>query len=285
MASTEENTMANERPVRPLSAESSGQAEGRGRLHERSILVVGGGQRTFDAATDPVGNGRAMALLCAREGAGVAVADRNLASAEETVRLIEADGGTAFAIEADVTSAADIRRMVDETETGLGRLDGLVLNVGVGVGELDLAATREEDWDLTLSVNLRGPMLCCREALPKLEAGAAIVFISSIAGLRSGSRLVAYDASKSGLFGLMRHVAREGARRGIRANTICPGLVDTPLGRAATAGRPSRAAQGVPFGRQATGWEVAYAALFFLSDESVYVTGQTLAVDGGITGI
>jgi NAD(P)-dependent dehydrogenase (short-subunit alcohol dehydrogenase family) len=272
-------------PVRPPSAESQGLAPGRGRLAGRRVLVVGGGQRSFDAATDPVGNGRAMSLLFAREGAHVAVADRVRASAEETVAQIARAGGSAFAIEADITSEPDVVRMFAETRAGLAAIDGLVLNVGVGIGGLDLAGATPESWDQTLAVNLRGPMLCCRSGLPQLESGAAIVLISSIAGLRSGSRLVAYDASKAALGGLMRHVAREASRRGIRINTICPGLVDTPLGRTATAGRPDRAAAGVPFGRQATGWEIAYAALFLVSDESVYVTAQTLAVDGGLTGM
>src|SRR5207253_1922090 len=147
------------------------------------------------------------------------------------------------------------------------------------------------EWDQTLAVNLRGPMLCCREGLPRLADGASIVFVSSIAGLRAGSQLVSYDASKAALGGLMRHVALEGSRRGIRANVVCPGLVDTPLGRIASAGRPSRTSTPIPFGRQATGWEIAYAVLFFISDESVYVTGQTRALarairelrrDGGV---
>ena len=272
-------------PVRPPSAESQGLAPGRGRLSGRRVLVVGGGQRVFQAASDPVGNGRAMSLLFAREGAAVAVADRVRASAEETVALIQQAGGRAFAIEADIASAADVARMIAEARAGLGGIDGLVLNVGIGVGGLDLDGATPETWDQTLAVNLRGPMLCCRAGLPQLEPGASIVLISSIAGLRSGSRLVAYDASKAALGGLMRHVAREGSARGVRVNIVCPGLVDTPLGRTATAGRPDRAGAGIPFGRQATGWEIAYAALFLVSDESVYVTAQTLAVDGGLTGI
>ena len=272
-------------PARPPNAESQGIAPGRGRLNGRRVLVVGGGQRSFDAATDPVGNGRAMSLLFAREGAQVAVADRVRASAQETVALIERAGGRAFAIEADIASESDVARMLAEALTSLGGIDALVLNVGIGVGGLDLAGASPESWDQTLAVNLRGPMLCCRAGLPQLDNGASIVLISSVAGLRSGSRLVAYDASKAALAGLMRHVAREGSRRGIRINTVCPGLVDTPLGRAATAGRPDRARSGIPFGRQATAWEVAYAALFFVSDESVYVTAQTLAVDGGMTGM
>jgi len=274
-----------ERSVRAPSAESLGEAPGRGRLAGRRILVVGGGQRAFDAATDPVGNGRAMCRLFAREGAAVGVADKQLPSAEATVALISGEAGRAFAIEADVTKPADIARMIEEAKRGLGGLDGLVLNVGIGVGALGLAGTNAEAWDLTFAVNVRGAMLACQAALPALADGSPIVFISSIAGLTSGSQLPAYDASKAALEGLMRHVAREGAPRGMRANIVCPGLVDTPLGRLATAGRPSRARSAVPFGRQATGWEIAYAALFFISDESVYVTAQVLAVDSGITGM
>ena len=271
------------RYVRPPSAESRGEAPGRGRLRGRRILVVGGGQRTFDAATDPIGNGRAMCVLFAREGARVAVADRETASADATVERIAAEGGDAMAITADITDEADVARMVDEAHRGLAGLDGVVLNVGIGVGALRLAGVTTETWDATLATNLRGPVLCCREALPRLDDGASIVFISSIAGLTAGSQLPAYDASKAAIGGLMRHVALEGSRRGIRANVVCPGLVDTPLGRLASAGRASRSATPIPFGRQATGWEIAYAVLFFMSDESVYVTGQTLAVDSGLT--
>ena len=273
------------RYVRQLSPESAGEAPGRGRLQGRRILVVGGGQRTFDAATDPVGNGRAMSLLFAREGAHVAVADLNRASADDTVQRITAEGGQAFSIEANIAHEADVNRMIDEAIDGLGGLDGMVLNVGIGVGALGLDGVDLKEWNDTFAVNLTGPMLCCRKALKHIADGSSIVFISSIAALRSGSQLIAYDASKAALGGLMRNVAKEGARRGIRANIIYPGLVDTPLGRHTSAGRPSRSASGVPFGRMATGWEIAYAALFFISDESVYVNAQALAVDSGITGL
>ena len=273
------------RYVRQLSPESAGEAPGRGRLQGRKILVVGGGQRTFDAATDPVGNGRAMSLLFAREGAHVAVADLNRASADDTVQRIIAEGGQAFSIEANIAHEADVNRMIDEAMDGLGGLDGMVLNVGIGVGALGLDGVDLKEWNDTFAVNLTGPMLCCRKALKHIADGSSIVFISSIAALRSGSQLIAYDASKAALGGLMRNVAKEGARRGIRANIIYPGLVDTPLGRHTSAGRPSRSAAGVPFGRMATGWEIAYAALFFISDESVYVNAQALAVDSGITGL
>ncbi|QWG16421.1 SDR family oxidoreductase [Bradyrhizobium sediminis] len=270
--------------VRPLSAESSGSAPGRGRLKGRRVLVVGGGQRTFDAATDPIGNGRAMSLLFAREGAEVAVADLNLSSAEGTVGRIKAEGGRAFAIAADVTLESDVRRMIDEAQRTMGGLDGMVLNVGT-FGKTGLDGVSAEEWNKIYDVNVRGPMLACREALPKFENGGSIVFISSIAALRAGSQMPVYDSSKAALGGLMRNIAHVGARRGIRVNLVYPGLVDTPNGRTAGAGRPSRGKGHVPFGRQATAWEVAYAVLFFMSEESVYVTAQTLAVDSGLSGM
>lgn len=275
-----------ERYVRPLSSESRGEAPGRGRLQGRRILVVGGGQRTFDAATDPIGNGRAISILLAREGSKVAVADVNLQSARNTVEQIISEGGQAVPLQADISREEDVGRMIEQAGSNLAGLDGLVLVVGI-FGNTGLTSLRvKEDWDDILAPNLRGPMLCCREGLDKLENGSSIVFISSISALRAGSRLVAYDASKAGLGGLMRHVAWEGSRRGIRANIVMPGMVDTPNGREAGAGRASRAGSvaRIPFGRQATAWEIAYAVLFFLSGESVYITGQTLAVDSGITG-
>src|SRR5437016_7891643 len=129
----------NIRYVRQLSPESAGEAPDRGRLQGRRVLVVGGGQRTFDAATDPIGNGRAMPLLFAREGARVAVADMHRASAEETVGLVRKEGGGALAIAADIGREAVVARMIGEAVEGLGGLDGMVLNVGIGVGGSGLA--------------------------------------------------------------------------------------------------------------------------------------------------
>lgn len=263
--------------------ESKGEAPGRGRLEGRRVLVVGGGQTDIGEPETPIGNGRAMAVLFAREGARVAVADRDEKSAGATVALM--NRGHGFAIHADVTKEADIARMVKEALAHLGGLDGLVLNVGVGAGGPWLEGTTKEHWDRVLAINLTSHMLTVKEALPHLADGASIVFIASVAGLSAGSRLPAYDSSKAALFGLCRHVAFEGARRWIRANVVAPGLMDTSIGRLATRGRPGRAATNVPLNRQGTGWETAYATLFLISEESAYITGQVLAVDGGLSGI
>jgi NAD(P)-dependent dehydrogenase (short-subunit alcohol dehydrogenase family) len=265
--------------------ESTGTAPGRGRLQGRRVLVVGGGQMDIGEPDTPIGNGRAISVLFAREGAAVAIADRNAESAAATVSLIEKENGQAFAITADVTHEAEVNRMVAEAEKGLGEIDGIVLNVGIGAGGPFLEGTTAESWNKVFAINLTSHMLTVKAALPRMAEGSSIVFIASIAGLTAGSRLPAYDASKSALFGLCRHVAFEGARRGIRANVIAPGLMDTSIGRLATRGRPGRATTNVPLGRQGTGWETAYATLFLISDESAYITAQTLAVDGGLYGI
>jgi NAD(P)-dependent dehydrogenase (short-subunit alcohol dehydrogenase family) len=246
------------------------------------ILVVGAGSQSCDDSDAPIGNGRATALLCAKEGAAVACADKDESAARQTSDQIVREGGAAGVIVADVSREPDCERMVAEAIRDLKAIDGVVLNVGIGVGH-GLAATSAQQWDQVFAVNLRAHFLIARAALPQLHSGGSIVFVSSVAGLRPGTNVPAYDASKAGLGGLCRHVALEGSRRGVRANVIAPGLIDTPLGRAASRGRPSRAQTVIPLGRQGTAWEVAYAAVFLLSGEASYITGQTLVVDGGLS--
>jgi len=263
--------------------ESEGRAPGRARLAGRRILVVGAGQMEYGLDDPPIGNGRAISLLCGREGAHLACADREMPSVEETVRRVIDDGGEALSIVADVTQPDAVAEMVAQAHSRLGGLDGVVYNVGIGAEHGLEHALRL--WDTVMNVNVRGAMLTARAALPLLDDGSSMVFISSVAGMRPGSRIPVYDTSKAALGGLVRHVGLEGERRAIRANIVAPGLMDTALGRFASQGRPSRARTSVPLGRQGTGWETAYAVLFLLSDESSYITGQTMVVDGGLTAL
>ncbi len=248
------------------------------------MLVIGAGTRKTEDPDAPIGNGRAISVLAAREGAAVACADLDGGAAGETVALVEGEGGRGVPITADASEPAQCAEMVARAVDALGGLDGVVMNVGIGLGA-GLEGTTVEEWDRALAVNLRAHFLAAKEALPALAEGGSVVFIGSVAGLRAGSGSPSYDSSKAALLGLCRHVAREGAKRRIRANVVVPGLIDTPIGRDASARNPSRAraAERLPLGRQGTAWEVAHATIFLLSDEASYITGHPLVVDGGLT--
>jgi NAD(P)-dependent dehydrogenase (short-subunit alcohol dehydrogenase family) len=247
------------------------------------VLVVGAGTRASADLDAPVGNGRAIAVVAGRAGATVTCADIDAEAAEVTARLVEAEGAVAHVLTGDVTDAADCAGLIEGAVAAMGGLDGLVLNVGIAAG-MGMQGTAPEQWDAVFAVNVRSHFLLAAAALAVMPEGGAIVFISSVASLSPGSRIPAYDASKAAITGLCRQVAAEGARKGIRANIVAPGLIDTPLGRVATSGRPSRAKTPVPLGRQGTAWEVAEPVVFLLSDAASYITSQLLAVDGGLTG-
>jgi NAD(P)-dependent dehydrogenase (short-subunit alcohol dehydrogenase family) len=269
-------------PLRQLFAPALGTATPAGRLAGRRVLVVGAGQRPSDDIDAPLGNGRAMALLFAREGARVACADRDADSAAQTVALIEREGGWARALAADVADAAAIEPLVAAAHDAMGGLDGLVMNVGIG-NQHRFGDETAEAWDAVQAVNLRAHMLCAQAAARRMADGGSVVFVSSTASISPQSGLPAYETSKAALAALARAVAFATQGQGLRANVIAPGLIDTPLGRDASRARPSRAARPLPFGRQGTAWEVAHATLFLLSSEASYVNGQVLIADGGLS--
>jgi NAD(P)-dependent dehydrogenase (short-subunit alcohol dehydrogenase family) len=265
-----------------LPPEATGSAPGRGRLPGRRVLVVGAGTRPSSEPDAPIGNGRAIAVLAAREGASVACADRDRGAAEATARLVRAEGATAEVVVADVADPQACGSVVEQSAAALGGLDGLVLNVGFGLGR-GMTGTTAEQWDATFAVNTRAHFLVAAAALPVLAPGSAVVFISSAASLRAATGVPSYDSSKAALLGICRQVALEGMARRIRANLVVPSLVDTPLGRDASRRNPGRTARRLPFGRQATAWEVAYATVWLLSGEASYINAHPLLLDGGAT--
>lgn len=256
------------------------------RLAGKTAIVVGAGSIGAD-----ISNGAACAMLFAREGAQVLCADRSPEAAQATVARIAAEGGTASAFEADVRNAAQIQAMVQACLARYGRID--ILHNNVGIEEFgELVEVTEESWDRVHAINLKGAMLTSREVVPHMiaQGSGSIINISSIASRKwSPMQFLSYSTSKAALNHMTRVVARQYAPHHVRCNVILPGLIDTPHAAAlfkseeeAARGREARHAR-CPMGHQGTAWDVAYAALFLASDESKYVTGLELVVDGGVS--
>ena len=258
------------------------------RVKDKVAIVTGAG-----SIGPGWGNGKAAAVVYAREGACVVAVDRNLSAAEETRDIIVGEGGQCNAIEADVTSADDIHKMVDQCLSNFQRVDILHNNVGIPIvgGPEEIS---EEDWERQFEVNVKSMYLTCRACLPHMvqQGSGAIVNISSIASIRTiGYSCVSYAATKGAVNQMTQQIAMHYADKGIRANCILPGLMHTPqIEHYITSGYGGdrdemlrRRNELVPMKRMGTAWDVAYAALFFASDEAQYITGTQLVVDGGIT--
>ena len=256
------------------------------RLADKTAIVVGAGQTPGDTP----GNGRATALLFAREGARVLCVDRDAARAEATAAEIVAAGGDAAAYAADIVREADCAGIVATALAAFGRIDILHNNVGIGTGDGPVETLSEDRFDAILDVNLKAMWLTIKHALPVMRAqgGGAIVNISSLASLAPAG-IIAYEVSKAGVNKLTTSVAALNARHNIRCNAVLPGLIDTPMaiqgwagmtGEAQAALRAKRDAR-VPMGKMGTAWDVAHAALWLASDDARFVTGALLPVDGG----
>ena len=239
------------------------------------------------------GNGKAMAVLLARQGAKIAGFDRDEAAAAETKRIIEDEGGSCFIARCDATNAKEVNAFVADCLARLGRIDILINNVGRSEpgGPVELA---EETWDEQLEVNLKTAYLMCKAVLPIMErqGSGSVVSVSSVAGLRYvGKPQVAYAAGKAALLQFTRTTAVIYADRGVRLNCVVPGLMSTPLVRRLAdkyaggdfEGFSAHRNAQVPMGRMGDAWDVAHPALFLASDQARYVTGTEIVVDGGLT--
>ncbi|MBS28753.1 MAG: 3-oxoacyl-ACP reductase [Alphaproteobacteria bacterium] len=259
------------------------------RLTDKVAIVTGAG-----SIGDGWGNGKATAVVYAREGARVLCADVNSDAARETADIIVGEGGTADIFAVDVTDSGQVAAMIEAAVTGFGRIDVLHNNVGIAEvgGPVD---TSEESWDRVHDVNLKSAYLTSKYAIPHmLEQGeGAIVNVSSIAGERwLGVPYISYATTKAAMTQMTRVIARQYAPDNIRCNAVLPGLMQTPMVAHSLQGAyadvdvdelwKARNAQ-VPMDRVGDAWDVAYAALFLASDEARYVTGATLVVDGGLT--
>jgi len=248
-------------------------------LNEKVMVVTGGG----------AGIGQAIAELAAKEGTSVVLAEINGDQGAATVRKIEEAGGHALCVVTDVSDAVAVDAMVAETLSRFGRIDALVNNAGIDVEEETTKYTPAM-WHKTIDVNLSSVFYCSRACLPALRArGGVIVNIASVHAHFGFAGAAAYDASKGGIVAITRSLAIENGKHNVRVNAICPGYIDTDLWEKDLAREPDPEAfdrvtrESHPLGRRGTPKDVAHAARFLLSDESNWITGTTLVVDGGMS--
>jgi NAD(P)-dependent dehydrogenase (short-subunit alcohol dehydrogenase family) len=258
------------------------------RLAEKTAVIVGAGQTPGQT----MGNGRAVALRFAQEGARLLLVDKNSEWLEPTVAMVREAGGQAYTCEADITQEGDCARIAAEAQRQLGRIDILYNNVGRSEGDAETAALAVDMWDTLMNLNLRGMFLTCKHVLPLMRAqGSGVILNVSSTSSMVATDAVAYKTSKGAVNTLTHHLATENAPYGIRANAILPGLMDTPMAierRAREQGvdrdvvRRARDARVPLYGQMGTAWDVAHAAVFLASDEARYITGALLPVDGGL---
>ena len=253
-----------------------------GKLEGKVAVITGAG----------AGIGRASALLFAREGASVVVADLDSGAGEETVAHIEREGGKALLVRVDVVESSEVERMIRTTVETFGRVDVLFNNAGVNFAATVVDIT-DEIWSRSLDVNLKGVMLGCRHAIPEMlkSGGGSIINTASMLGLVASPRQAPYAAAKGAVVMLTRQVAIDYAQRNIRVNCLCPSEVNTEMNRRFIKQSPDPRAElrrvlaRVPMDRMAEPDEIAAAALFLASDDASYITGVALPVDGGLTAM
>jgi NAD(P)-dependent dehydrogenase (short-subunit alcohol dehydrogenase family) len=249
-----------------------------GRLKDKVAIVTGAGSRG-----PGLGNGKAAAILFAREGAKVLCVDAELSRAQETVQQIEKENGAAEAFAADVTRAAECKAMVEEAKRRWGGLDILHNNVGIE-SRLDLMQTTEQEWDRVMSIDLKSMLLATQAAVPAMEerGAGAVICVSSIAALVGHGR-TAYAAAKAGVIGFVTSVAVQLGPKGIRVNGIAPGQIWTPMVERLGAEARERRRRAAPLGTEGSGWDVGWGAVYLASDEARWVSGHILVIDAGLT--
>ena len=249
-----------------------------GRLKDKVAIVTGAGSRG-----PGLGNGKATAILFAREGAKVLCVDVEVARAQETVELIQRENGTAEAFAADVTNSLQCKAMVEHAVGRWGGLDILHNNVGVE-SRLDLMETTEAEWDRVMAIDLKSMLLTTQAAVPAMEkrGAGAINCVSSIAAMVGHGR-TAYAAAKAGVIGFVTSVAVQLGPKGIRVNGIAPGQVWTPMVERLGTEARERRKRASPLGTEGSGWDVGWGAVYLASDEARWVTGHVLVIDAGLT--